>query len=164
MRNSLTLWVRQWFERSELGHSWIDHAEFETRLMCQICLLNRPTSPAEKHRKHMEVLVKISAENNKNIEKKKTLPWVSGGQVGEQRARLQPAAPRQAPSLRAGYHCKCETCSGGWWPWPRALEEETSPERAWSRTIPSDDGCCWLCTSAEKEELLKTSNKGQVIM
>lgn len=83
-------------------------------------------------------------EGEKKKEKKKdnTLPWESEGQVGERRARLQPAAPQQAPSLRAGYHCKCETCSGGLWPWPRALGEETSPERAWSHTVPSDDGCC----------------------
>lgn len=43
-----TWWVQRWSERSELDRSWTDHAEFETRLMCQTCLLNPPTSPAEK--------------------------------------------------------------------------------------------------------------------
>lgn len=108
-------------------------------------------------------LLKINRRKKKN--NPNTLPWESEGQADERRARLQPAAPQQAPSLRDGYHCKCETCSGGWWPWPRALEEETSPGRAWSHTVPSDDGCCWLCTSAEKKNRWRrVRNKVRVIL
>lgn len=63
------------------------------------------------------------------------------GQVVGQRAHRQLAVLRQGQSQRAVSRCICGTCSEGWWPWPAAPVEGTSPERAWPHTVPLNGAC-----------------------
>lgn len=63
------------------------------------------------------------------------------GLVVVRRAHRQPAVLQRGPSQRALCRCKCGTCSEGWWPWPKAPVEGTSPERAWPHTAPLDGVC-----------------------
>lgn len=69
------------------------------------------------------------------------LPLGTVGLVVGHKAHRLPAVLQQGQSPRVECHCKCETCSEGWWPWPAALIEGTSPERAWLHTVPPTDVC-----------------------
>lgn len=96
------------------------------------------------------------------VRERRVLPSESAGRAAGRRARRRSAARRRAPSPRAASRCICGTCSGGWWPWPAAPAGGTSPERAWPRTAPPGDVCCWWCISAGESTQFRTFAAGNI--